>query len=161
MSGGHTKLPRGRIVAVVIAVIVLVPVLFVVIGFWPGSTKDIEAVANKFQPGDGWRLESEQINPPMFICLQADCGEMHRSWKLNKNITTEEFTKVIKDSGWGHMIEGDVQCQAPDSSNTSSTGFTLCEVDGLVDAYRIEITATGNRDNDTAARIYIWIHQRR
>lgn len=154
------KISHWRIAAMVIGGIVLLVVAFAVIGFWPGSTKDIEAVANKFQPGDGWKLESEQINPPMFICLQADCGEMHRSWKLDKNITTEGFIKAIKDSGWGHMIEGDIQCQIPDSSNTSSTGFTLCEADGLVGAYRVEVTAMGNRDNDTAARVYIWIHQR-
>lgn len=153
------KMSRGRIVAMVIGSIILLPIAFVVIGFWPGSTKDIEAVANQFQPGDGWQLESEVIRPPRLICLQADCGEMTRTWKLEKNITTEEFMAVLKKSGWDDMASNDTTCRTR-SNVTSSTGQTMCDASGSRDDYRIKIAARGNHADDINARVDIWVHSR-
>lgn len=159
MSGEHTKLPRGRIVAVVIAVIVLVPVLFVVIGFWPGSTKDIEAVANKFQPGDGWRLESEQIEPPRLICLQADCNTMTRAWTLEKNITTEEFRDRIKSSPEFETLWRDtIECRL---NKVITSGWqTICEVRGVINGMSVDLYAQADQSEDLEPRVVIRVEKR-
>ncbi len=86
-----------RITLITIGSLIVAVSLFFVIGFWPGSTKDVEAVANQFQPGDGWKLASERISPPQFICLQADCGEIRRTWTndiIYENIH-DEFKRLV------------------------------------------------------------------
>lgn len=153
------KVSRWRIVALVAGGVILLPVLFVVIGFWPGSTKDIEAIANEFQPGDSWQLESERITPPRLICLQADCGEVSKSWELEENITTEDFVSILERSGWGDMIPDGIKCDTK-SNVTSSGGQTMCEASGLRGGYNVEVRATGNYGNNLNASVSIWIHSR-
>lgn len=158
MSTQRTKLSPGRILAIVIAVIVLVPILFIVIGFWPGSTRGIEAVANKFQPGEGWVLESEQINPPMLICLQGDCNTMSRSWSLDKNITTEEFhNAVVSSPGFAKLWRDDIKCE---TSPNVTGGSTMCEVKGFVDDVPITLFALGDEEDTYDPKIILRIDRR-
>ena len=156
MSAERKKLSPGRIVAIVIAVLVLVPILLLVIGFWPRSIHDLEAVANKFQPGEGWVLESDHSNPRMFICIVAACVRLFRTWRLEKNSTSDEFIAVVKNSGWGYMLKDGMQCEAP-SNATSSTGFTLCEAKGIVDNRQVWIIANGSYNDDTEAKVFVWV----
>lgn len=126
MSTQRTKLSPGRILAIVIAVIVLVPILFIVIGFWPGSTRGIEAVANKFQPGEGWVLESEQINPPMLICLQGDCGEVRKVWRGQASI----FKNCSEFAQLSHSVTGefDVNIDTVKFSNNDAGLVWACDI---------------------------------
>lgn len=115
-----------RITLITIGSLIVAVSLFFVIGFWPGSTKNVVAVANQFQPGSGWKLESERISPPRLICLQADCGEVRRAWtssaisrdvrgelkSLVSSFTTEstfEDNIVCKDSDVNPHCEISVQ----------------------------------------------------
>lgn len=82
-----------RIVVILLSSIAILLVLITVIGFWPGSTKNIESIANRFQPDPSWTLESETINPPRIICLQADCGKVRKVWNLDKPLPSEAAFK--------------------------------------------------------------------
>lgn len=87
-----------RIVVILLSSIAILIVLITVIGFWPGSTKNIESIANRFQPDPSWTLESETINPPRIICLQADCGQIRKVWEIPKVITNrQEILSITKD----------------------------------------------------------------
>lgn len=152
------KISHWRIAAMVIGGIVLLVVAFAVIGFWPGSTKDIEAVANKFQPGDGWKLESEQIEPPRFICLQADCNTMSRRWALEKNITTEEFRDAVKNSpGFAELWRNDIECLA---NPRVTGGSTMCEVKGVIDGIPVTLFALGDTGNTYDPKVVLRIDRR-
>lgn len=128
------KISHWRIAAMVIGGIVLLAVAFAVIGFWPGSTKDIEAVANKFQPGDGWELESERISPPMFICLQADCGEVYKVWRGKP----AAFTSCVELAAISRSVTGDFK---PDDEvklrNDGSGIVKSCDMRRVVDGKSI------------------------
>ena len=67
------------VVATIIAVLVL-PIILVTIGFWPGSTREAEEIADLLQPGDEWQLISTDNQPPRIICLQGHCGELRKIW---------------------------------------------------------------------------------
>ena len=67
------------VVAIIIAVLVL-PIILVTIGFWPGSTREAEEIADQLQPGDEWQLISTDNQPPRIICLQGHCGELRKIW---------------------------------------------------------------------------------
>lgn len=149
-----------RITLITIGSLIVAVSLFFVIGFWPGSTKDVEAVANQFQPGDGWKLVDEQVRPPMVICLQADCNEVDKRWKLEKNITTEEFIAVVKNSGWGDMLKPDVEC-ATIAGSTGSFGQTMCEANGYRDGFSVYVGARGNHEDNSAADIVLRIEKER
>lgn len=152
------KLTRKHKVVISVAVIVLLPVLFLVVGFWPGSTARIEAVADQFQPGDGWVLESETVNPPRFICLQADCNTMSRSWSLGQNITTDELREVVSDSpGFADLWSEDVECAAKPNS---TGGSILCEVKGTVSDTLVTLFALGDYSGDYKPKIILRIESR-
>ncbi len=67
------------VVAIIIAVLVL-PIILVTIGFWPGSTREAEEIADQLQPGEQWQLISIDNQPPRIICLQGHCGELRKIW---------------------------------------------------------------------------------
>ena len=67
------------VVAIIIAVLVL-PIILVTIGFWPGSTREAEEIADQLQPGEQWQLICIDNQPPRIICLQGHCGELRKIW---------------------------------------------------------------------------------
>ena len=69
-----------KIVIVTIAMVLVLPVALLTIGFWPGSMHDAEKIANQLQPGDEWQLISTDNQPPRIICLQGHCGELRKIW---------------------------------------------------------------------------------
>lgn len=101
----------ARSILVVVGSIVGIVILLAVVGFWPGSTKKIEAMANQFQPSGEWKLQSERISPPRFICLQADCGEVRRVWvseaahKLQEQDFLYQIKAATQDQSVTHVCE--------------------------------------------------------
>lgn len=90
----------------VVVVLAAVPVI-VIMGFlfglvYTGSTKEIIAVADQFQPDPSWTLESEKITPPRIICIDSVCPQVFRSWSVG--------TSGVKISELNEMFSGiDVQ----------------------------------------------------
>lgn len=145
MSTQRTKLSPGRVVAIVIAVIVLVPILLLVIGFWPRSIHDLEAVANKFQPGEGWVLESERISPSMFICLQADCGEVYRVWHGSPGAfkRCDEFAALTHHMTGAFSVDDEAKLR-----NDNDSIIKSCNMQRLIDGKSIIISYQSYNDSE-------------
>lgn len=88
----------------------------------------------------------------MAICLQADCNTVSKSWKLEKNITTEEFIATLNRSGWGDMVTEDIECSTREGSYSTS-GQILCEAEGTRDGFDIHVLARGNHEDNTNSGI--------
>lgn len=114
----------------------------------------MEQIAGQFKPDPSWQFESETVKPPRIICLDGHCDELDRSWKLAKNISTEEFKNVLERSGWGDFT-GDTECNAHE--NIRGSGETLCSVSGSRGGYHVQLDATGSFNDDSNAKIILSI----
>ena len=138
-----------RITLLSIAAFVAALALFVVIGFWPGSTKGIEEVANRFEPGVEWRLESERIDPPQIICFKA-CPQLIRVWKLPDVMKADHFYRLVENAGWGDFIDKDKNCRTRD--------ITRCSIDIYDDGFNVTIYAEDT--GEKSAKVSMFIRKR-
>lgn len=106
---------------------------------YQGSPKEIVAVADQFQPPTNWELTDERIVPPAFMCLEANCPSVHRSWKTDGILTKEQFHAVLNNSGWDFTIVG--ECTL--NPNVSGS-IPLCSAEGVDGQYRVSTTAWGS-----------------
>src|SRR5690606_33894070 len=84
-------------IAIIVGVILLATIATLVyLVLWTGSTKEIEAIADKFQPGESWTLVNERIEPPRMVCLgDVACPSISRTWNSQEMISREQYTKMI------------------------------------------------------------------
>lgn len=122
----------------------LLAILFISLAFmlfWEGNTKEIISVADEFKAPSSWRLKSEMIRPPKVVCLDGGtCPEVARLWTSDKQLTKEDFDKILKDSGFTFPIKGD--CLAP--SNSAGDSIYLCDASGVVRNFDVSISISEN-----------------
>lgn len=99
----------------VVITLAAVPVI-VIIGFlfgllYTGSTKEIVAVADQFQPDPSWKLESETITPPRIICIDSVCPQVFRSWSLKSDSSSIDDIKS-KLRVFGNNISSEYSCNS-------------------------------------------------
>lgn len=92
----------NRLVAALL-VIVLLAVSFWL--FWVGDTRDIEATADKFNPGPEWSLVSNVATPPRTLCVDGSCPSLDRTWHITHNLTKEEVTSITRKTSWNMQPE--------------------------------------------------------
>ena len=117
-----------------------IPVTFIVIiifiFMYQGSTKDITKVANQFEPGAGWTLESERVVPPRIVCLSdASCPSIHKIWSTKRDVSKDEFAHMLAQSKWSFPIIE--TCIPP--VNVSGTKGSVCHAEGRIKNYETTI----------------------
>lgn len=122
------------------------PLLFVLVAafmiIYQGSTRDIVAVADKFQPGPGWVMESEQIEPPRIICLgDVACPSVTRTWRLDEKLDEENFASLMKIYG----SQGSPRLV--DCSFRQINDGRICSVDTSVEGYIVQVYVKNVQDN--------------
>lgn len=125
-----------RFAIIVAGIIALIMVVILVVVFWQGSTKDIVAEANKFQPPAEWTLTSEQVEPPRLVCFgDMACPEITRSWKNDTHtLTYDNLKSILLSAGWEFVIEGDCLL-----STEASGSVSLCHATGVAGKYNIYV----------------------
>lgn len=113
-------------------------VAFFFLFMFQGSTKPIESVAGQFKPSAGWQLVDNQVIPPTYLCFEANCPSVHRSWKTGESLTKEQLQDVLNASGWGFEIEGDCLVN-PNIGGVSP----LCSTDGRIQKYNVSLVVWG------------------
>src|SRR5690606_25675917 len=123
-------------IAIIVGVILLATIATLVyLVLWTGSTKEIEAIADKFQPGESWTLVSEKIKPPQYLCLDGGgCPQLVRQWESNEALTIEELENIASRSIPPLEVKGD--CLLND---TSVGSISLCRASGEVDEFSVYI----------------------
>lgn len=133
----------------VVVVLVAVPVI-VIMGFlfglvYTGSTKEIVAVANQFQPDPSWTLESEKITPPRIICIDSVCPQVVRSWVL-KDIDADALSMIFKSNYEAINMQED-DCKI--SNNSGS--LPICSFRAMSGGYSVDLTVWSDRSDKSLA----------
>ena len=117
-----------------------------------GSSDPIKNVAAEFKTEPGWKLKSEHIEPPRIACLGGNaCPSLHRVWVTDRNLTKEEFQKIIKESGWDLLIEGD--CIA------SGSVATICSATGKIDKFNVDVSVEAAESTLEEGRVILLIRE--
>lgn len=65
--------------------------------YWHGSSKSIEAAANKFIAPSSWKLDKNEVHPPSIICWNGyRCPSVYRDWKIPANSSAADIQGFIK-----------------------------------------------------------------
>lgn len=139
-----SKIPQApksstRFWALVIGIPATLILVVIFMFLYQGSTREIVSVANQFQPGAGWKLESERVEPPRIVCLNSvPCPSVFRAWSIETDVSKEDIESVLMKSNFQLMLNGD--CMIP--KNVSGTGVSVCKAQGVVNGYRVQLTVT-------------------
>ncbi|RYF28860.1 MAG: hypothetical protein EOO17_03780 [Chloroflexi bacterium] len=139
----------------VVVVLVAVP-LIALGGFlfgltYRGSTKDIVAVADQFQPDPSWKLESETINPPQIICIDSVCPQVVRSWRINY-LTDQDILQIAKS--YGGALKRDHEC------TPSAMGglVAICSFESTVDMYNVRFSILQDKESQSSTMILQYVN---
>lgn len=126
-----------KIIVSIIGVLVFLLIIFLFMVYWRGSTKDIEAVANRFQPPTSWKLKSKIIHPPAIVCLDGGtCPELSWSWTLQNTLSKEQFINLLEAATWNFPVESDcIPLQ-----NITGPQVETCSAAGTSNGYDIAIS---------------------
>lgn len=125
-----------KITITVAGIIILLIAVIAFLVLWRGSSKEILSAANKFQAPSSWKLESEMVRPPAFLCLDGGtCPEVSRTWTVDDEINEQKLNNLIEKTGW-HLPQVN-QCTLP--QNASGKSVTLCSTEGTVKKYSIAV----------------------
>ncbi len=110
---------------------------------WTGTTDDIEAVADQFQPDSSWTLVQSSSNPPATICASA-CPSLTRNWTTKEPVTQDDLVDTVNRSGWGG-VKIKSSCNPEDAASKGN----VCGMYGQVDRYKVDIfVLTGSSKSD-------------
>ncbi len=125
--------------------------------FWTGSTKDVEAVADKFHPPSAWTLVDEQVEPPRMVCLgDVPCPQVTRTWKGDSEISYGDLKKMLADAGWDFAIQGDCTL-----SDNASGNVSLCHASGNVDGFGVYVDYYTQIAHKDRSRLDIIVNENR
>ncbi len=102
---------------------------------WTGTTDDIEAVADQFQPDSSWTLVQSSSNPPATICASA-CPSLTRNWDMDSTATQDDIINAVKRSGWA-----DVKIRNGCDPEQVAQNGNFCTMYGFVEGYQVQIIA--------------------
>ena len=143
-----------KIASVVVVVLVASLAGFFYWATWEGSTKEIVAVADKFQPESSWRQVTNQVVPPRTTCLEANCPSVHRVWEMKEIPTKQELEKLLINAGWEFEIEGDC---IPSPYVSGSGGSTRCHARGVDEGYEINMYMSASYNGSTVPKVALSI----
>jgi hypothetical protein len=106
--------------------------------FGHGSTKEIEAVADKLQPDPNWTLRVNEVLPPRLMCTDGVCPSIFRIWESNLPLDYQGFQALVRAAGWDFPIVG--ECLVGSQRDTDPNGYGSdfsCEAKGSDDGYSI------------------------
>ncbi|MCW4385831.1 hypothetical protein OH146_08600 [Salinibacterium sp. SYSU T00001] len=122
----------GIVLAVWAGLIVLALAAFLVAKI-PGSTEEIEAVADSYPVDESWLLASEQIVPPRILCFDSvPCPSVQRHYVLPAAVSMEDFTERARSMGLD-TIEGDCV------ENEGRSVQTACHAHGTVGGFEVTV----------------------
>lgn len=148
---GHMSIAK-KIAFIVAGIVVVLIAAVAFLLFWHGNTKEILSVADKFRPSSSWKLESELVRPPAFTCLNGGtCPEVSRSWEIKDSLTKQQFTSLIRSSGWMFSIEGD--CTLP--KNSFGEDVSICSAEGVDNNYNVAIWLDENSSPPNQQKIVL------
>lgn len=119
--------------------------------FGAQSTERLEEVANQFQPDPSWELEQEIINPPVRICIDTMCDQLHRRWRVVGIPTKEAIQQRILEAGWTSQLSGDCKVEGA----ISGSGSRICETELQVDGYNVNVSLIATPDNTTSSVVML------
>lgn len=125
-------------------------------GFWRlfiGTSAEVEAVADQFQPPAEWTLEQEVMNTDREFCLEGNpCPSLARNYNIPERLPWQQFSEMVDATGWDLKIEGG--CEP--ASNVQSP-HSVCSASGQVDGFDVEIVqwASPNPDEATTIQLYV------
>lgn len=124
--------------------------------FYVGSPKEIISVANKFQPGPGWQLKQEHVEPPRGYCGDVDCPYVSRRWTLSQEVNREQFEKIVQIDNQKLKISDNCFEKTESGSNIES-----CDANGTIDNFHISLTYTGSHYSDGKPSITLGVGKER
>lgn len=135
------------------SIVLGVPVVFVLVVLfmflYQGSTKDIVSVANQFQPGEGWKLESESVVPPKIVCLDGvACPSINRVWETNDSLTGEYIHDLVKKWTSEDIV---VDSDCIDSREVNR----ICSTSGSKGGYSLQIYTEAMSDTVNNISLFI------
>lgn len=142
MKPNQQKPPVSKPIRIIQILMVLtalaIPITIVAWMMWHGSPKEILAVADKFKPQEGWVLIHEEVRPPANACIDLECPQVVREWKLPRGYTSEEIISMLR-SGYGGeaLIHADDDCQ--DDTDEANIKIESCFMSLKTDKNHLEI----------------------
>jgi len=138
------KMSKKVSIIVIVAVMILVAAFFVAF-YWRGSTKPIEAVANKFQPPSSWVLKSEHVDPPSLLCLDGSCPGLQRTWSLNHFVDFEALDSSVRVLGWK------LQSNTCPTTNDEPLKNGVCMIYASYHGYLIQLSVDSHNGSENTA----------
>jgi len=119
-----------------------------------GSSAQVEAVADQFQPPPTWRVESEIINTDKKLCWLAPhpCPSVIRTYVIPERLAFQQFDDTVSRPGWDLDIDG--TCEPWENSQGS---HTVCSASGRVAGFDVELSesASSEEEDDTIIRLSV------
>lgn len=120
------------------------------------ATAKMKSLADRVQPGTGWTPEANRVMGT-FLCTPGDvpCDSLLRRWYPDHRLTTDEFTALVKKTGWD--MKATPSCDPP---RGSSGLIELCSATALIDSYDVKISQirTG-ADSGREVLLAVWIEK--
>lgn len=144
----HAKKIIISLISVVVLIVVWVAWLAI-----PDDTKQLEELANKFEPDSSWKEEGKYINPGRHICLEGNCDSLYYAWSDEGNLTGDDLLNFINRAGFNFDVNGDCN---PETAPAGS-GATVCTAEGESGDYHIAVDVTKANDNPAHSKIALRI----
>lgn len=133
---------RTIVISLSIGVALIVVLAF---GFWRlfiGSSAEVEAVADQFQPQAAWNLEEEVINADYEVCLTGSpCPSVSRRYAIPERLALPEFAALVGQTGWDLAIEDNCELRKNNLGR-----HPVCEARGRVDDFDVHIVQWASPD---------------
>lgn len=142
---GKKILKIGVIVAGVVVLIGAIGVGAFLYATRPLNTDNIEAVANRFEPGTSWKRTSNNVQPPSRVCLSGKCDTLSRKWTRKEPIEKSEYIELLDKTGWNYQL--------PDNCSVGrieGDGVPRCDVEVELDGYLVSISASYGLFDETS-----------
>lgn len=126
-----------KTVGIAVGVVLVIIAAIVVWGFMPGSTKDLQRIADQFMPESSWTLESESVRPYRAICLDGGCDELSKRWTLVNAITDKTSFQSIA------VVDNQKLAVKPDcfiNTYTNEPTQLACDASLAIDGYVVTLS---------------------
>lgn len=135
----------SRAILLTLSVFILFISLFIAAIQWTGSTREIVSVADRFQPSNVWKLETERVEPPRLICIQdIPCPEVFKRWSTNAAVSAVDLNSTVKTVNLNLTLDDNCFKQ----NTMQGLNVPTCDATGIYDHYRVSVWIS--EDTDTS-----------
>jgi hypothetical protein len=102
----------------------------------------------QLQVPTSWVLEGETARDRSPFCIDIECPEVSRRWRIPSGVATRDLARLMESAGW-HEVRADGDCQVRDGTTDP---LLRCAVTADAAGYDATLSITGPHASESGAQ---------